>query len=127
MTFSVNTRESASANAINIDSNRSFTGDSQLTIQQDVPASTTDQEILAAIDISLAKMVMIMSSQDVTIKTNNSATPADTLAMTANVPRVWRSGDYNAIFLTADVTKFYITNATASTATVQILALIDLP
>ena len=127
MPFSVNTRESATANAISIDANRSFSGDSQLAIQQDIAASTTDQEILAAIDISQAKLVMIKSTQDVTIKTNNSGTPIDTLAVKANVPMVWRNGDYNAIFLTADVTAFYVTNATASQATVQILALVDLP
>ena len=127
MSFSVSTRESATANALSIDATRTVQGDSQLAILQLVPAATVDQEILAAIDISLAKMVMIKSTQDVTIKTNSTGAPDDTLAMTANIPRVWRDGDYNAIFLTADVAKFFISNATANEATVQILALIDLP
>jgi hypothetical protein len=127
MPFQVNTRESAQSNAISIEATRVLEGDSQLNIIQVVPAATTNQEILAAIDISLAKLVAIRSTQNITIKTNNSGTPDDTLVLTANIPMIWRDGDYNALFLTDDVAKFFITNATASPATVQILALVDLP
>lgn len=127
MVFQVSTRESAQSNALSIEATRVLSGDSQLNIIQVVAGSTVDQEILAAIDISLAKLVAIKSTQNITIKTNDSASPDDTLALTANVPMIWRDGDYNAIFLSADVAKFFITNATAADATVQILALVDLP
>lgn len=127
MPFQVSTRESAQSNAISIEATRVMSGDSQLNIVQVVAASTTNQEILAAIDISLAKLVAIKSTQPITIRTNNSGSPDNTLTLAANVPMIWRDGDYNNLFLTADVAKFFITNATAVDATVQILALVDLP
>lgn len=127
MTFSIATRESATANALSIDAQRNFSGDSQLAIQQTVTAGTTDQEILAAIDISLAKLVMIKATVDMTLKTNSTGAPDDTLSLKAGIPMVWRENDYNALFLSADVTKFYATNGGAADGTLQILALIDLP
>lgn len=114
------------ANAMSISAGQSFTGENQITLSPVIPDATTNQEILVAIDISLLKLIVIKSDQNITIKTNSSGSPDDTLAIVANVPYVWSETDYNALLLTVDVAKFFITNATASDANVQILALVDL-
>lgn len=127
MTFSVTTREDATSNSLNISSTRTLEGDVQVAAQHTIPASTTDMEIALAVDVSLATLVMIKSTQDLTIETNDGTTPDDTLSLDANIPMVWREGDYNALFLTVDVTSIFVTNAGASDATLQILVLTDLP
>lgn len=127
MTFAVTTRESATSNSMNVDSNRSFEGESQASVQTTIADGATDQEILLAIDISATKLVVFKSTQAVTVKTNSSGAPDDTLALTANIPMIWREGDYNAIFLSVDVSSIFVTNASGSDATLQVLAIIDLP
>ena len=73
-------------------------------------------------------MLFVLSDQDVTIKTNDSGAPDDTLSPIADLPLFWvRAGGsyYYACPVTADVAKIFITNASGSTARVQIEVLYD--
>lgn len=114
-------------NAINIAVGRTFTGENQITLAPVIPATTTDREILLAIDISLLKLIVISSDRNVTIETNSASAPDDTLTLVAGIPYIWADGDYNALLLTDDVARIFVTNATSSPANIQILALVDLP
>ncbi len=127
MSFQATLRTDAFSNALGISSVRNFTGDLQVSIGQSVAGLTTDQEILAGIDISELKLLVISSDVALTIKTNNSGAPTDTLSIAAGVPYIWGENDYNAKLLTGDVTKLFVTNATAGVAALRILALINLP
>ncbi len=127
MPFTNQLRIDAFASALNVSAVRTFVGDNQLAITQSIPAATTNQEILAAIDVSEAKFVVLSSDVALTLKTNNSSSPSNTIALAAGVPYVWGFGDNNALLLTVDVAKFFVTNATAGAAALNILALIDLP
>lgn len=127
MSFTVSTRESASANSITLEAARTFTGEQQDAISYVVPDSTTDFEIVMGIDVSKVKMIMILATGGaLTIETNDGTTPDDTLSMTDGVPRVWRNGDYNTIFLSADVTSLFVTNASGASVTLKILVVSDL-
>jgi hypothetical protein len=126
MSFTCKLQVNGYGNAINISASRTFTGESQTTLAPTIPASTTNQQILLAIDISLLKLLVIKSDQNISIKTNSSSTPDNTLNIVANVPYTWGDGDYNAKLLTADVESIFVTNATTSPANVEILALVDL-
>lgn len=82
-------------------------------------------EIMAAIDVSALKSLFVVSDQNVTMKSNSSGAPDDTLTLLANQPLVWYSGSYYPCPLTVDVVKFYVANASGAEADIYIFALID--
>lgn len=127
MPFTNQLRVDAFANALNVSAVRSFSGDNQLAITQAIANGTTNQEILAAIDVSATKFVVLSSDVALTLKTNSSGSPDNTINLSAGVPYIWGYGDYNSLLLTVDVAKFFVTNSSGSSATLNILALIDLP
>lgn len=87
--------------------------------------STTDGEVVAALDVSALKSLMILSDQNVTIETNDGSSADDTLTLVGGEPLVWWDGCGYSCPLTADVTAFYITNASGATANVQMRFLSD--
>lgn len=125
MPFTSQLRTDAYANAMSVSSVRSFTGDNQLAISQVIPGSTTNLEILAAIDVSKLKMLVMQSDVATVIKTNSSGSPDDTITLAAGVPYTWGDGDYNALLLGTDVASIFVTVAGVVDANLQILALID--
>ena len=127
MPFTCQLRTDSYANAMSVASSRSFTGDNQVAISQSIAAGTVDQEILLALDVSLLKMIVIQSDVNLTIKTNSSGSPANTLNIVANTPYIWGEGDYNALLLTTDVSKIFVSVPGAAAANLQLLALVDLP
>lgn len=127
MSFTLSTRYSALGNIINIDSVRQVTGDVQVAMAPVIANGATDTEIVLGIDISEAKLVVFKADQALTVKTNSSGAPDDTLALVANIPRAWQENDYNALFLSADVSSIFVTNSSGSDATLQVLAIVDNP
>lgn len=101
--------------------------DSEVNADVAVPDSSTDLEALLPVDVSQVKSIFILSDQDVTLETNDGSTPADTIALKADVPLIWElsNGYYDCPF-SEDVTAMYFTNASGSAATVQIRTLQDL-
>lgn len=96
-------------------------------VAESVPDSTTDQLIVISIDISEIASIYIVSTQDMTLETNNATTPIDTIALQANVPYVWNP-DLNSYYtnkFTTDVTAIYLTNASGSTATFDLRCIYD--
>lgn len=90
------------------------------SISQVIADSSTNLEIAWQADVSQIKSIVIASDQAITIKTNSTGAPDNTLNIVAGMPYVWRTGDYNALLLTADVTKLFVTNASGSSATLKI-------
>jgi hypothetical protein len=91
-----------------------------------VPPTTTNMPFSLALDISQVKSLYILSDQDVTLKTNSSSSPTDTIALKANQPYIWYTGAYDASKITADVTQAFITNAGATQANVKMRWLYDI-
>ena len=90
--------------------------------QQDltVADSVTDQLVTIAIDFSELESIYLYSSATVTVETNSSSAPDDTITLTAGVPIVWYTSCGHANLFSADVTAFYITNASGSSASINI-------
>lgn len=86
--------------------------------QQEFSGVVTDAEITFPVDVSAVLVCAISANKDCTVKTNSTSVPDDTLALKANQPLVYRSTSGEANFLTADVTKFYLT--TTETTTLKI-------
>lgn len=82
-----------------------------------VPASTTDQLYTLAIDVSEIQTLFLYTDGALTLETNSSSAPDQTLTFAANKPLVWVYGMPSTNPLTTDVTKFYLTNGTASSVT----------
>lgn len=85
----------------------------------------TAKQINIAIDVSALKSIIIKSDQDITIKTNSSGAPDDTLAIEANKEYSWNEDSLDACQLGTDVTTIYVANASGSTATLTIDAIQD--
>jgi hypothetical protein len=108
-------------------STKTYSGTSELSIDEDIADSQTDFEIICAIDISAIQNIYIKSDQDVTLETNNGGTPDDTIDLKANVPYIFNAqlDAYFTNLLTTDVTAIYITNASGAAANLQIECLTD--
>jgi len=88
--------------------------------KEPVAGDATAYEIAVAIDFSAVTGLMIVSTQDITLKTNIEATPDDTLVLLANEPVMWHDTSLHDNPLTADVTKVFVTCVTAVAGTLTI-------
>jgi hypothetical protein len=87
-----------------------------------VPASTTNQLVAIAFAFAKLDMYVFLSNVDVTIKTNSTTSPGNTITLKAGQMKLWSSSNYGANEFTADVTTFYLTNANAQQATISFRA-----
>ena len=93
--------------------------DIDLTGASAIPDSTTNQLLNVAWVRAQLAGIYIVSDQVVTIKSNSSGSPDDTLVLAANVPVHWYPARYHTKpFATADVTKLYVTNASGQPANI---------
>lgn len=79
-----------------------------------------DQQFALAIDISELKQFAIVAGEAMTVKTNSSGAPDDTLVLVKDVPVFFVSGD-PAVF-SADVTDIFVTNSSGTDGRLDIIA-----
>lgn len=96
------------------------TAEAITTVEIVVANGTTDQQVVCHVDFSQLKYVAIHSTQAVTLETVSGSSPTDTISLAANVGKVWIAGETGCPF-TADCTNIYVTNASGSSATVELL------
>lgn len=82
-----------------------------------IAASQTNVEVSTPdVDLTTCTVMAIVADKDCTVKTNSTSAPDDTLVLKANIPLTWITGDLaDNKFLTADVTKWYVTTGAAAT------------
>lgn len=106
------------------ETNDSVAGDGEAAFDGTVATSTT-QEILVGFGHDALKSFAVYSSGAVTIKTNSSGAPDNTLNCPAGLT-IWNTNDIAANPFTADVTKLYAVNGSATNAlTLKIRVLYD--
>jgi hypothetical protein len=93
--------------------------------EETVPDASTNVQFLLAIDISAAKVVSLLADQNLTVKTNSSGSPQETITLVAGRPKVWNTGD-TAMFA-GDVNSIFVTNASGSDTVLKIIVGTDLP
>ena len=125
MSFTAVVRQEITAGGVTVAREVSKTGGSLVQLEESVADSTTDGEITFTLDVTATKAFYIVSSQVVTIETNNGTTPDNTLTLAAATPYVWHDTDEDAFLLDTDVTSIFVTNASGSTANIVIVALSD--
>lgn len=83
-------------------------------------ANGADQALALAFDFSQVVSIYILASVAMTLETNDSGTPDDTVSLLAGVARRWTTGEPNNPF-SADCTNAFITNASGGAGTLTIL------
>lgn len=94
-------------------------------LSETVTTGTTDGQINIAFTYADIKSFYLLSDQDVTIETNSGSAADDTLTVTANVPYTWQNDSPHANPFSANVTAFFVTNSSGSTATISCSVVFD--
>ena len=101
-----------------------YTGSTEVAYDGTVAATTDLQEVDIAFIRANVHALLLYSSQALTIKTNNSGTPIDTITLAAGQAIVWGTDHPEVNPFAHDVTKIFLSNDTANIATVKIRVLI---
>jgi hypothetical protein len=104
---------------------KDYTGELETVMDVPVPAPSTNLEADVNIDVSAVKSIELFCDRDITVKTNSSGSPIDTINLKANVPYIWTTDSYDTLKLTADVTKFFLTLASGVAATFKLRVITD--
>jgi hypothetical protein len=102
-----------------------YTGDADVAVNIPIIASQTNYEIDTSWKYSTIKSCLLYCDTALTIKTNSSGSPTDTITLAAGVQKIYTNDGAvgtGTNFFTADVTKIYVTNSTtASNLTIRVL------
>ena len=99
-----------------------YNGQNKASYSGSIAASTTDQYIDMAFPTTGAQSLWMWSDTNLTVKTNSSTVPAQTINLLANTPVYWGTG-LGTNPITAAVTALYVTNATAAAAKIEVRTL----
>lgn len=108
-----------------VTTSKTLTAEANVEIDLSVATATTDKEVAFTLDVSKCVAFEIVSDQAVTIEFCSSVTGTPTIVLVANLPYRWCTGCVDAFLLTVDVTKFYVTNVSGSTAAIKLRAAYD--
>lgn len=127
MSFSHILTQSIQVSLAAVSGQKTYTAASRVSLSEAAPDSATTV-MAAAIDVSALKSFFLLSDQDVNIGTNDAygGSPDATIQLKAGVPYVWNTDSYDTFLLVAaDIVTLHVTNASGSSATIQMEALID--
>lgn len=102
-----------------------YQGDAEGGFDGTVPGTTTNMEVDVSFQHDDIVALCLYSTKALTIKTNSSSAPDDTITLAAGVPLIWSTGDRGTNPFTDPVTKLFLTNAGAAEATVKLRWLLD--
>ena len=91
--------------------------DFQAVYKQTVPSGSTNYEIDMPVTVANILVSAIHSTQNLTLLTNSTSAPAQTINLIKNVPQLYSVNEPGSVkTLTTDVTKFYATNSSGADA-----------
>lgn len=100
-------------------------GDGEDNREIDVPNSTVNMLVDMEVGLSQVKLFEVCSSKAVTLKTNSSSSPQETIALAADKPLVYIPGLGLTAPFSGDVTSIYLSNSSGAAAVVTIKLLFD--
>lgn len=84
------------------------------TIDEQLGTGVTNSLVVASWTAAGVQSIVLVADADVTLETNSGSSPANTIALKANRPFVWRRGDgYYAYPFAGDVSALYFTTSSA--------------
>lgn len=107
-----------------------FTASGDTYLAQALTYLASDTNVLRSLAIPTAsgrlQMVALIATSALTIKTNSSGSPTDTITLTANNALVWvRGGGTQPFQATPDVSAFYLSNTDATAGTLTVIAVFN--
>jgi hypothetical protein len=103
------------SNGTRINGSFTETGTTSIDISRNLPAGSTNVLVAAAWTVANTQAIFLVSSSNMTLKTNSSSAPGNTIYLTANVPLIWdASAGYYPNPFTTNVTAFYCTCSAAA-------------
>lgn len=111
----------ASTNGFSIDKAKQVTAGVQVMFEKSIPNGATDQLISVAVEESTLVSFHLHADQALTVKTNDSVTPQETISLDGIDAESWVTGEGTKP-ISGDVTALYVTNASGSDATLKLLA-----
>jgi hypothetical protein len=111
MSFSHTHTRGFSNGATTISSSETFTGDSEVNIDTELAASSTNVDHNVAIDVSELESLFMLAEADATVYVNDASTgsPSATIALEGGRAYVWPNGSATNPLGATDVTSLYIT------------------
>lgn len=125
MSYVVRTAISVSEGSTNLTSTVNRTVEGCDKRSEAIALDATDYNIVIGIDVSSLQVFAMKAGQDLTVKTNNSGAPQETISLVADRPIVWQEGD--AALFAGDVTGVFVTNASGVATTLEIVSATDTP
>ena len=104
------------------------TGDGAKPVDVSIPAATTNKQVNVAATRANLAAVVLYASAAVTVKTNSSGSPQETIELAAGEVRKWTSTEGAGLAgcpFSGNLTAFYLTNAGGSAATFKAWLLED--
>ena len=96
-----------------------------IRIEDAVVEATVDQLVQVAFTIATMVSCYIYSTQNMTLKTNSSGTPQETINLKANVPLIWNTDSYGSNPFSGDITAMYVSNSSGTDGTLVMEILDD--
>lgn len=95
-----------------------------------IPGGSTDLSVAFALVIAKLAALYIVADRPMTIKTNSSGSPVNTITLTAGVPFVWNNTmaamrDTAGVVVSTNITSLFVTLAAGNDSIVHLRALVD--
>jgi hypothetical protein len=104
----------------------SYTDDTEYGVKETITAGAVNKEVDIALTVANLKALVLYCDQAVTVKTNSTGAPQETITMTALREIIWTTdgaAGVTTIPFAGNITKFYISNAGIKDANFQFRAL----
>lgn len=125
MAFTHNVVRTYQTSGGNLSNTVSQSADAEEARSLSVAVASPDTEVAISILYAGLKSIYISSSLALTVETNSSSAPDDTLSVPAGGALVWTAQDGTANPLTANVTKVFLTATGSGSSAVEIRVLQD--
>lgn len=103
----------------------SYVGDAEVGLDDTVAATTTNKEFDLAVTKANILSMVLTCDKAVTVKTNSSSTPQETITLAAGQAIVWASDHTESAPFSSNITKFFVTNAGSAAARFRFFALVN--
>lgn len=114
--------------ATTLTKSETVTSGGNLLVDESIPDGSTNLQIAFAFTKTKLQSIYILASGVLTLKTNSTSSPGETIVLAANQPVQWSALD--AVLIpnpfSTNVTTLYVTNASGAAATLQIRGVVDL-
>lgn len=105
---------------------KSYTDECEVKVDEEINDGQSNIEIVCALDMSEVASLYVVSDQDLTFEGNDNIGSQFGINLKANIPYIWVTDSYAANLVGAvDVTSFFLTNASGSTANFKLRVLYD--